>query len=341
VNACSCTIEQSDETRRRGSARELLQSAVAYAVLAPSSHNTQPWRFEITDEQLLLFTDVSRALPVADPDQREMLMSCGAALFNLRTVLQHWGKAVRVDLLPDAKRPDLLARITISDGPPGTDEQRKLVAAMGRRRTHREEFTDASVPGWLLDELGTAADREGAWLARLHGLELTHAAELVGRASRQRLQSSAFRRELASWLRPNWTRRPDGLPGYAFGFGWLKGAVTRLWLWLFDVSRVQSRRDARQARRAPALAVLGTEEDTQRGWLAAGQALQRVLLTAATHGVSASFLNAPVHVAQTRGQLLGLTGRRGAPQVVLRIGYGGEVRPTPRRVPTEVIGEVA
>jgi nitroreductase len=333
VNACSCTIDQGP--------RELLESAVAYAVLAPSSHNTQPWRFEISDEGLLLFADASRAMPVADPDQRELLMSCGAALFNLRTALQHSGQAVRVDLLPDATRPDLLARVTISDGPPGTDEQRKLVAAMGRRHTHRQPFANVPLAEELLLELRAAADREGAWLEVLSGTGAREAAELVRRASQRQYGSAAFRRELTSWLRPNWTRRPDGLPGYALGFNALTSAVARFALRLFDFGRGQSRRDARLALGSPALVVLGTDGDSRRDWLAAGQALQRVLLTAAAQGVAASFLNGAVQVPYLRSQLLGLTGRRGAPQLLLRFGYGDAVRATPRRVPTEVIRATA
>lgn len=332
-------IAQAYETRRGGTVRETLEAAVSYAVLAPSSHNTQPWRFQITDSALLLFADRSRGMPVADPRHRELVMSCGAALFNLRAVLQHWGFTVRTEVLPDAQSTDLLARVTIAEGRPGSDELRVLVGAIGRRRTHQEPFADVPLPDWFLESLSLAADHEGAWAAGLQGAELASAAELVGRASRTQLRSAAFRRERASWRRPNWTHRPDGMPGYAFGFRWLRAVVSRVALSLFDVSRSQSRREEELARHAPALMVLGTEGDTPREWLTAGQALQRMLLTAAARGVSASFLNAPVQVTEMRRQLLAMTARRGMPQVLLRLGYGGDVRATPRRLPREVLGE--
>lgn len=82
-------------TRRRGTARQLLHEAIAYAVLAPSSHNTQPWRFQIEGDALLLFADRSRAMPVVDPQHRELIMSCGAALFN--TAIPGKGAQARVD----------------------------------------------------------------------------------------------------------------------------------------------------------------------------------------------------------------------------------------------------
>src|ERR1051326_7284519 len=52
-----------------------------YAVLAPSSHNSQPWCFHISDERLSLYADRSRACRVVDPCDRELIMSCGCALF--------------------------------------------------------------------------------------------------------------------------------------------------------------------------------------------------------------------------------------------------------------------
>jgi nitroreductase len=311
-----------------------LEAAVAYAVLAPSTHNTQPWRFTVADDVLLLYADLSRAMPAVDPDQRELIMSCGAALFNLRTVLQSWGYAVRTELMPDDRQPDLLARVTIVPGRPGTEEQRALVVAMGWRHTHRAAFADKPLPAGLAEALQVSADREGAWLAVLDGAVAAQTADLVGRASRARLRSADYRRDRAAWLRPNWTDRPDGVPGYAFGFNWLQAALGR-----FAVSQV-ARREEELARRAPALVVVGTEGDTRRAWLAAGQALQRVLLTAALHGVQASFLNAPVQIKEMRRQLLAFTPRRGAPQVVLRLGVSGPARATPRRLPTEVLRDI-
>ncbi len=83
---------------------ERLRFFLQWAVLAPSRHNTQPWLFEIEGDELLLFADASRALPVADPDGRQLLMSCGAALVNLRLAAAHFGHATSVELIPGHRR---------------------------------------------------------------------------------------------------------------------------------------------------------------------------------------------------------------------------------------------
>ena len=69
-----------DDTGRATVDRRLLEAAVQ----APSSHNTQPWLFRVEDGAVHLLADRTRALPVNDPDDRELTISCGCALLNLR-----------------------------------------------------------------------------------------------------------------------------------------------------------------------------------------------------------------------------------------------------------------
>jgi len=56
---------------------------IATAARAPSVHNTQPWRFRVGEFAIELYADMGRKLRT-DPLGREMLISCGAALFGLR-----------------------------------------------------------------------------------------------------------------------------------------------------------------------------------------------------------------------------------------------------------------
>src|SRR6516225_8686290 len=56
---------------------------IATAARAPSVQNTQPWRFRVGDYVIELYADLGRKLKV-DPAGRELLISCGAALFGLR-----------------------------------------------------------------------------------------------------------------------------------------------------------------------------------------------------------------------------------------------------------------
>jgi hypothetical protein len=127
------------------------------------------------------------------------------------------------------------------------------------------------------------------------------------------------------------------MPGYAFGFGDLFSYLGPLVIRTFDWGQGKAAKDRQLAAGSPVLAVLGTAEDTPSAWLAAGQALARVLLHARAENVWSSFLNQPIEVATLRPKVKALLKEAGVPQLVLRMGYGQEIKPTPRRPSAEVL----
>jgi len=85
------------------------------------------------------------------------------------------------------------------------------------------------------------------------------------------------------------------------------------------------------------LIVLGTNDDKPGDWVAGGQALARVLLRARVEDVWASFLNQPIEIPDLRAKLKALSGHTSFPQAILRLGFGENVKPTPRREVEEVL----
>src|SRR6516225_2582864 len=142
----------SDYPRERP-VEERLRFALRYAVLAPSSHNTQPWLFRIEGDHVDVLADRSRALPVVDPDDRELVISCGAALHHLRTALAAFGEQADVQLLPYPGVLDVLARVG-AHGPAEPDAHaRERLAAAVRRRTTRRPFQRGPVSTRAVDEV--------------------------------------------------------------------------------------------------------------------------------------------------------------------------------------------
>ncbi|MBE7415628.1 MAG: nitroreductase, partial [Deltaproteobacteria bacterium] len=153
-----------------GTTKEKLSFLVNYAVLAPSSHNTQPWLFRVGDAGVELIADRTRALPIADPDDRSLTISCGAALFNLFIAARHFGLDVSVALLPEEGSPDLLARVSVRGRKAPSDEEGRLFNSIKARRTNRMPFDKKAVRKDLIEKLKKAARSEGDWL---HEHELT------------------------------------------------------------------------------------------------------------------------------------------------------------------------
>jgi hypothetical protein len=285
-----------------------------------------------------LYADRTRGLPVVDPEDRALVISCGAALFNLRVAVRHFGYAYEVQTFPHPDDQDLLARVRLGPEQEATEEEELLFEVLKERHSNRGPFGDRQVPGRLLSALQAAVWEEGAWLHLVQDEAAKHAlAELIAEGDRIQLADKRFRRELASWVHPNRTKSRDGIPGYAFGFGDVMSLAGPFVIRTFDTGKGQAARDRQLAEGSPVLAVLGTEGDAPTDWLAAGQALARILLRARVEGVWASFLNQPIEVPELRPRVRETVGEAGFPQLLLRMGYGQEVRPTPRRAIEEVL----
>jgi hypothetical protein len=331
-------VEALDEFPITGTTADKLRAAVRYAVFAPSSHNSQPWRFVLVGDALELRADRTRALPVVDPDDRELVISCGGALFHLALALRHFGSAPQIERLPTPDDPDLLARIRVSGAWERTAEDEALFHAVPQRHTNRQPFQERYLPAGLPAVLESAAQSDGAWLHVFHTPEARGAvASLVAEADRIQMADKRFRRELAAWLRPNWSDRRDGMPGFALGLGDVMAAAGPLIVRTFDVGRGRAAHDEELAAGSPLLALLGTPSDTPYHWLQAGEALSHVLLRAQVDGVSASFLNQPIEVLELRPRLQRIAGRPGYPQLLLRLGHGHEAQRTPRRPISDVM----
>lgn len=309
-----------------------LRLAVGRAILAPSSHNTQPWLFQIRGGAVELLADRARALPVVDPFDRELVISCGAALFNLQVALAHSGWRTEVEILPDPSCPDLLARVSVHEPTPPAHETTLLFDAIPERRTNRGTFEPRAVPAELVSALSKRVAIEGAWLEVLNGPAKLAAADLIAEGDRIQLRDTHFRRELAAWTVPNGSARRDGIKGYNLGLSDVASHLAPLLVRTFDWARLgRAARDRELAAGSPVLCVLGTEHEEPAAWIAAGQALQHMWLGACVAGLQCSFLNQPIEVPLLRSRLRGLLGRGGFPQLILRLGYGEPTRASPRR----------
>lgn len=354
----------------RGSTSDKLHFLLRYAILAPSGHNSQPWLFRvqgdpstISGQAIELTADTRRDLPVVDPQQRELVISCGAALGFLRIAAHRFGYHAKVEvdialdspmakglpdpsprrgegLGPDAGRGQGLrvARVTFRPGVQPSTDDLTLFKAITLRRTDRSAYDGRPLPEGLLKALVEAAALEGAWLRPVSkGAQRDQVGEVIEQGGRTLAGNPAFRRELVTWIRPNWSGKRDGMPGYAFGAGPLRSLAMPFLIRTFNWGKAQGAAAKALAIAAPEFVVLGTLSDTPQDWLKTGQALARVLLRARAEGVSAHFLNQPVQVPSLRLRLTGLLGRGGHPQLAFRMGFGHESRPTPRRAVDEVL----
>jgi Nitroreductase family len=289
---------------------QALRRAAARATFAPSLHNSQPWRFILTKGMLELHADRARQLRVLDPDGRQLMISCGCALFNARVALAAAGYATVVRRQPEAGRPDLLARLSIGEADQSPDYRlAALDQVIELRHTNRRRFAEDRVPAELVDDLVAVAAAEGAGL-----LPIRNEAELVGTAAlvRQAIAVAdadpAYQAELRAWT----TEVPDRAEALAAA-GRIEAGQCLLLLW--------------------------TADDNPRSWLQAGEALQRALLVLTERGYAAGMLSQVAEVPGIRALLSRQLELTGEPHLLLRVGRAPMTPASRRRRLAEVLVE--
>jgi nitroreductase len=309
-----------------------LTDCVRAAIAAPSLHNSQPWRFRIRPDGVDVSADRRRQLRVIDPSGRELMISIGAAVFNLRIAVRNQLRVPLVRLLPDPAEPDLMARVTAGRPAPPDPEVAALAAAIPLRHTNRRPFAPTVVPADVIDRLVAAARREGAHLAVAGPVGRSAILSLVRTAEGRLRSHGVYRAELTEWTRPARGRR-DGIPPTALG-PW--DALETLPMRDFGLTQPWLHRPVEAFEPYPTIVVLSTDGDTTADWLRAGQALQRVLLVATEERLSATPLSQPLEIAELRELLTDTATGRWA-QMILRLGYGQPAAPVPRRPLADVL----
>lgn len=320
-----------------------VRTLVRLAGLAPSVHNSQPWHFSWDGGSLRLQEELSRSLPAADPSGRERVISCGVALAHAQLGLAELGWASTATPFPEGEQSTLLARLTPTERRLPSPQEHELALAIPRRTTDRDPYQAKAVPAQTWRGLVDAAAACGVWLQVLNRLDDRIVLQvLLSRADQAQQRDAAYLDELEAWRSE---QGPVGVPSTALPSVPPGARASDLALRDFDAGRAAVREPAVEPPQ-PAVeppraehsdvVVLGTDRDSRSDWLAAGQALGRVLLTATVAGLAAQPLTQVLELPVTRAQLRRALGHVGHPQVVLRIGYG-TAGPTTRRLPVEQV----
>lgn len=324
-----------DEQRRTAA----LRRAAVRATLAPSVHNTQPWRFALDHNRLDLYADPSRQLRVLDPTGRQLTVSCGCAVFNARVALAAAGVEVRVERFPDPDRPVLVARLTAVDHVEGyVDPIGALDAVIELRQTNRRQFAEEPVPAEVIDSLERAAGAEDTRLFVVRSDEHRLAvARLSQQADGIQNLDPAYRAEIRAWTSDDPSSR-DGVPAMAVPH--VDGAAEdEIPIRDFDSRGVGWLPSRTRSSRRQCLLLLGTDADDSQSWLRAGEGLERVLLEITRQGFVASPLTQVVEVPSARATLRRELGMRMHPHVLLRVGRAPLTPATRRRRLVDVLVE--
>jgi len=329
------------------SSEEKLTFLLSYAILAPSSHNSQPWKFNVSGNQIDIYADKSRWLQYADADKRELHISLGCALENLLVAAEHFGYETNVTYLNEG---DLVARIRLeqksltaqvpAQAPAQAPAQdSRLIDAIVARKTNRNAYLDRPVAEADLQKLQDSAKGfskdQGIQFYLTSDPEIRNKFRNLEIVADQTLYADAnYKAELGHWLGQG-VMGPTGVQALA----------TQLAVVFLDVGPEETRKDAELVNSTPVLGFISTAENDSISQVKVGQAFERFWLEATALGISLQPMSQILEVPETKAELteilstgIGGLGYSGYLQHIFRLGYAEPVEDhSPRRAISEVL----
>lgn len=331
--AASRTWRHADVKERNGPAR--LRELVRYATLAPSSHNTQCWKFRVEDGAISVLPDFSRRCPAVDPDDHHLFVSIGCAAENLAQAALADGLLANAAFDPSAGG---TLRLSLEPAPAVASP---LFAAIPERQSTRGEYDGKPIATnelALLERAGTGNGVRVVLLTERAAME--QALEYVVQGNTAQMNDRAFVDELKAWIRfsgSDAVRTGDGLYSASSGNPSMPAWLGSLLFGLFFTPQSENDKYAKHVRSSSGMAVFVSDAESPAQWIEVGRCYERFALQSAALGIRNAMLNQPVEVAALRPQFstfLGLGGRR--PDLVVRFGRGPKMPPSLRR-PVEAV----
>jgi nitroreductase len=303
-----------------GSTAAQARFLLRYAILAPSSHNSQPWEFVVEDDTIEIHAAEDRWLDVTDPDRRELYLSLGCAIENLSVAAEHFGTGVDI-VYHDDTSPAAVVSLQPS-GEPSSRRPAGLFGAITERFTNHHLFEDDPLEEVVRQRLRECALEDSVTAVLVDDADAKRSvAELQAEADRRQMEDPEYRNELGHWI---------GIG--ALGDGWLKARIGQAVVAHLDIGDREARKNSKLVQSAPVLGVLVTDSDDPSARVTAGQVFERMSLAATGEGVAVHPMSQTLERPEMRETLADIVDADGAlPQHLFRLGYAGaEQEHTPR-----------
>lgn len=315
--------EANEDFPYTGTSEQKLRFLVGYAILAPSNHNTQPWKFCIRDDSLEVSLNKSNALSFIDPQLRQLTISCGAAIYMFEVAAKYFGYQSIIQLFEVPS--ETIANITLGGNIEPDSHDIKLFKAIFSRQTNRRFYAKTPIAESILQRCANVAgDHKVQWNYFTEYKDKVRVANIIEVAIRHQHDQPWYRREFASQLKSNAAGK-TGMSSFGFSGINLPTPVARFVMDLFNTGQrtaIFNRRKILDG--SPVIAIFSTQTDDQQSWINTGRTLTSIQLELA------------IEVVNLRPQLGKIFNSRGFPQLMLRVGQARRVTLSQRRDVSEI-----
>ncbi len=304
-----------------------------YAVLAPSTHNIQPWLFKIEENICHFLFDPASALPFGDHEKRYATISIGIALENFITVAKACKMNPKVVYTPTE---DVYASVSVETGMSVDENFLTLVDAITTRVNVRGVFAQTQV----LDEAATALEAVAQGVESTGHLvcdkqSIARIAGLTATGLRRAHNDDNFRKEMASRIVSNISKLPVGIPGYTMNLPLFFSLIVPKIIYWKDISKVLSKLNYKSIASAPIVCVITAKNWERRAWLDVGQVAERLMTVARSYGMYHSVYVAATEFNDIAQNLQGILETTERPAFLFCLGYMNKEYMHSQRMPSE------
>ena len=313
-----------EEFPETGTAEERARFLLRYAVLAPSTHNSQPWKFAVDDTTIRVFADESQWLDVADADKRELYFSVGCAVENLVVAATRFGFEPVVEY--SSPESSVTTTVTLRDGEHATAST-TLFSALTERRTNHHVYEERSLPDEVLARFEQDVAGRRAELLLADDEAHVPIAHLQTRADEAQFDDPAYRRELGHYIGSG-----------ALGATWLTARLGQLAVSYLDLGTREAKKNSRLLESAPEIGVILAEPSERTAHIEAGRGFERLFLRATSNDIAVHPMNQILQVPELKAELADLLVVPGKSlQLLFRLGYAPPEETRRPRRPVEAV----
>lgn len=297
---------------------KLANLLISFAILAPSGHNSQPWQFQVSDNEIIITPNFSKRLNVVDGNDRELFISLGCAAENLRIAALHHGY--------DSKYAFKDGKIVVTFSKQDVCKDDPLFEAIPNRHTHRGNFTGVKISANLLQYVDNEQN-SSVMIYESDSREAEIIKQKIAEGNEIQMSDTAFKRELISWMRFNKkhiNETRNGLCYNVLGFPATPKPIGRRIVGMFLNPKAQNKTDNAVNASASHFCVFCVKDDNAKNWVDLGVFLERFLLKITSAGIAYSFSNQPCEIPSLKDQLRQNLNLTACPSVIIRLGYGKE-----------------
>ncbi len=316
------------------------EELIYYATETPSRHNSQPWKFTVQGNSIAIHPDFSCALPVVDPDYRELFISLGCATQNICIASTHFGYQCHWEIKQNPQGDHCI--VTIFNKTQSIVKE-KLFAFIDKRQTNRSVYNGKSIDNEIITGLQTLADDKRIGIYAFQNGEahfrIIKEAILAGNAIQ--MSDAKFKKELLAWIRFNQSevnKLQNGLTYKVMGAPPMPKFIGKVIVKSFLTPKKQNKSDTKKIDSSSHFVLLTTKNNIVQEWVALGMTLQKLLLSLTKLGIACAYLNPPCELKALAVQLQKqLPINHEYPSILLRIGYAKSVPFSPRKAIDKVI----